>query len=114
MGRLPLSTTWVKRSLEPTFGYWKKRTIANLSHGEYTFEVSARYKSGEWSAPFQYTFSISPPWWHTWWARLVYIVALLFLIRGAVYWRTRNLKIRQQELECEVDSATKEIREKKR
>jgi two-component system, sensor histidine kinase ChiS len=47
-----------------------------LPYGTYTFQIRAIGESGEWSEPFEYTFTINPPWWHTWWAYTLY--ALIF------------------------------------
>ncbi len=85
----------------------------NLPPGKYKFKVRAIGDAQIWSEPFEYSFTILPPWWHTWWARLVYgIIALLFII-VIVRWRTANLKKRQKELLAQVRNATKEIREQK-
>jgi serine phosphatase RsbU (regulator of sigma subunit) len=66
-----------------------------------------------WSEPFEYTFTIKPPWWHTWLARTGYGIIALLLISGFVRWRTAKLKQRQKELVTEVRNATKEIRTQK-
>ena len=49
----------------------------NLNSGQYIFEVQAGNEWGYWSAPLRYAFTISPPWWGTWWFRLAFIAALL-------------------------------------
>lgn len=84
----------------------------NIDPGIYTFEVRSIGKNGIWSESFQYRFEISPPWWHTWWARVLYILLLLASVFGIIRWRTSSLKKRQIELEEEVKMATREIREK--
>jgi hypothetical protein len=102
-----LNTTWSKPTTEPKADY------RNLPYGTYTFKVRAIGESGEWSEPFEYTFTIHPPWWHTWWARTLYVLFILMLIFALIRWRTAKLKHRQKELETEVENATKEIREQK-
>ena len=52
-----------------------------------------------WSKPFEYAFTIYPPWWHSWWARAGYAITAVMLILGFVRWRTAKLKQRQKELE---------------
>ncbi|HKH62968.1 MAG TPA: histidine kinase, partial [Flavitalea sp.] len=49
---------------------------------------------GYWSEEFHYTFTIRPPWWHTWWAYILF--ALVFI--GLIYalFRYRLNKIRTQ------------------
>lgn len=99
-----LNTTWSQASSEPKADY------RNLPFGTYTFKIRAIGQSGKWSEPFEYTFTIHPPWWHTWWARTVYGLLFILLVWGFVRWRTAALKQRQEELETEVDIATREIR----
>ncbi len=55
-------------------------TYGNLSPGKYTFKVKAMNEAGVWSNISQYHFSITPPWWKTWWAYLFYISFALLLI----------------------------------
>jgi class 3 adenylate cyclase len=102
-----LNTKWSEANAE------SKADYRNLSYGNYTFKLRAIGESGHWSEAFEYTFTINPPWWHSWWARILYVLAAVFLIWYIVRWRTASLKQRQKELEIEVDNATTEIREQK-
>ncbi len=90
-----------------------KADYRNLPYGNFTFKVRAIGEAQKWSEPFDYTFTINPPWWHTWWARAGYGITALLLIIGYVRWRTARLKLRQKELVTEVRNATKEIRVQK-
>lgn len=45
----------------------------NLSHGRYTFKVKAIGAAQLWSEIFEYSFTIYPPWWKTWWAYVLYV-----------------------------------------
>jgi ligand-binding sensor domain-containing protein/class 3 adenylate cyclase len=102
-----LSTQWSKSTAETKADY------RNLSHGTYTFKLRTIGESGIWSEAFEYTFTIKPPWWHSWWARMLYALLTIFIIWYIVRWRTASLKQRQKELETEVDNATTEIRKQK-
>ncbi len=51
----------------------------DLPPGEYTFKVASKGYNGIWSQPAEFSFSISPPWWQTWYAYLGYLVVLAFL-----------------------------------
>jgi len=57
----------------------------NLSPGEYTFEVKSGNQAGNWSPSEKLMFTITPPFWDTWWFILgnVLIIGsiILFLIR---------------------------------
>lgn len=98
-----LSNTWSTPSHET------KAEYRNLSYGNYTFSLTAIGEAQIWSIPIEYNFTISPPWWHTWWARVLYLLLLLIILFGFINWRTAKLKKRQKELETEVKNATKEI-----
>ena len=74
-----------------------KADYRKLPYGKYNFKVCAIGEAQKWSEPFEYTFTINPPWWHTWWARTGYGITALLLIIGVVRWRTAKLKLRQKE-----------------
>lgn len=55
----------------------------NLDPGRYTFEVRAGNEWHSWSAPQRISFSITPPFWQTWWFRLLIaalVVGILWLL----------------------------------
>lgn len=85
----------------------------NLDYGEYTFEIYAENEIGEKTKKQTFSFRILPPWYHTWWARIFFILLFLLLVYLVINWRTKQLQIRQKELEKEVYTATEEIREQK-
>jgi len=58
---------------------------ANLEANDYTFEVMAGNEWGYWSQPVSLAFTITPPFWKTWWfvlfALLVTVSPLIVLVR---------------------------------
>ena len=65
-----------------------------LSPGTYTFILRAKLKNQDWSdaSTAQLTIRITPPFWRTWWAYLIYI-----LLAGAIVWYLlRNYKHKLQ------------------
>ena len=90
-----------------------KADYRNLPYGTFTFKVRAIGAAQKWSIPFEYTFLIRPPWWHTWVARIGYIVVTMLIVSAFARWRTANLKRRQKELEAEIENSTLLIREQK-
>jgi len=102
-----LSTKWSKPTEEGKADY------RNLPYGVYKFKVRAIGESGEWSEALEYEFTIHPPWWHTWWARTIYVLGALLILYLIFRWRIASLKARQKELEHEVDVATIEIRQQR-
>jgi len=103
-----LDTKWSTPSVETKADY------RNIPFGDYTFEVRAIGESQQWSEPLTYSFSILPPWWHTWWARGLYLFIGLFSVFMYVRWKTLKMKKRQKELETEVKLATAEILSQKK
>ncbi len=63
-----------------------------LPRGNYRFEVQSQNEDGYWSNSTAYAFSISPPWWATWWFRGVGLLALSFLSFSVYKYRTNQLK----------------------
>jgi signal transduction histidine kinase/ligand-binding sensor domain-containing protein len=98
-----LKDEWSEPNLESKAGF------RNLPHGNLTFKVKAIGQSQKWSEPFEYSFVILPPWWHTWWAKSFYIVIFLLVMMGLVHLRTRNLAIRSKKLQQTVEERTAEV-----
>jgi ligand-binding sensor domain-containing protein/signal transduction histidine kinase len=90
-----------------------KADYRSLPYGTYTFQVRSIGGAQKWSEPFEYSFSIDPPWWHTWWARSAYGLTALIIIFGIIILRTAKLSQRKRELEAEVSAATHSLREQK-
>lgn len=90
-----------------------KADYRNLSYGSHTFMVRAMGESQEWSDTLEYSFTILPPWYHTWLARTGYVIVAVLIVLGFVRWRTAQLKQRHKELEKQIKAATQEIREQK-
>jgi ligand-binding sensor domain-containing protein/signal transduction histidine kinase len=101
---LGLNNNWSVASKEAKADY------RNLPYGTYTFQIKAIGESGAWSEPFEYTFTIRPPWWHSWWAYLIYGFLLLGLIRrGHIFQKARTIrKERERSQQKELEQA-KEI-----
>jgi signal transduction histidine kinase len=82
-----------------------------LAPGNYKLIMQASNSSNEFVGPEKTLFiNISPPWWQTWWARSVFILALAFSLWGFIQYRSRNLKQRNVMLEEKVMHRTKELK----
>lgn len=86
-----------------------KAEYRNLPPGKHKFMIRGKSSFSEWSEPFIYEFTISPPWWKTWYARLGYFMLGIFIIWIIIKLRTHSLEKRQSELEFEIKKATDEI-----
>lgn len=102
----PLETKWSIGTNE------SKAEYRNIPPGSYVFEVYAVGKMGDKSHVAMQHIEVSPPWWMTVWAYLVYALLALVGFLVAHRLRTRVLKQRQKELEHIVQERTLEIQEK--
>lgn len=66
-----------------------------LQPGEYTFEVQAAYDNGEWGRKTRRTIIVEPPFWLTWWAKLLYALAITAVMTAGIkmYLRRQTVKI---------------------
>ncbi len=81
----------------------------NLSHGTYTFKVKAMNDDGYWSRELNYSFTIRPPWWRTWWFSTLVALVLVGGVYRFIQYRSRNLKQRNILLEKKVTERTHEL-----
>ncbi|WP_426192745.1 ligand-binding sensor domain-containing diguanylate cyclase [Massilia sp. DWR3-1-1] len=87
-------------------------TYTNLDPGSYRFEVKAANEQGIWSAQAAtVTIRILPPWWQTWWARLLGAVLATGLLVMLYRARVRSLTRRQKDLQALVAARTGELEE---
>ena len=68
----------------------------NLPAGSYIFKVKAMNSEGYWSNESQFAFTVSPPWWQTWWFYLV--LGGTFVLSIIVFIKTRERKLRHGKL----------------
>jgi signal transduction histidine kinase/DNA-binding response OmpR family regulator/ligand-binding sensor domain-containing protein len=52
---------------------------AQLPHGNYTFKVMGTTNGEVWSKPVELKIRIHPPFYKTWWAYMIYFIALVYL-----------------------------------
>lgn len=98
---------WSVPSAEPTIDYLR------LAHGDYVLMIRAAGESGVFGPATTYSFEVLPPWWYAWWAKILYLLALVMLVIYIVKRRTALLKARAVRLQKEVDKATIVIRQQK-
>ena len=85
---------------------------SNLSPGTYTFHVKASNSDGLWNeAGASFTFTISPPWWFTWWAYCVYALLIGGSIWAFTQYRSRVLRKENLVLEAKVNDRTKQLQQ---
>lgn len=89
-----------------------ERTFTNLHEGSYTFKVKAKNIYDQISTISEYSFIISPPWYRTTWAYILYVVCFILLIFIASTITSARLKKRNDQLESIVEERTQEISQK--
>ena len=72
-------------------------SYGNIQEGVYAFKLKARSPDGIWSEPFEYRFSVLPPWWRSWWAYSSYSIAFAVMV-----WIARRQIIKRERLKNEV------------
>jgi ligand-binding sensor domain-containing protein/DNA-binding CsgD family transcriptional regulator len=78
------------------WSHWDSHTekeYTNLPAGTYTFFVKARKSPSHESSVYQFTFSISPPWYQTIWAYAIYLILAMGFLFGILKyqsWRHRK------------------------
>ncbi|MBC7456533.1 MAG: diguanylate cyclase [Massilia sp.] len=88
----------------------RSATYTNLDPGSYRFEVKAANEQGNWSAQAaSVTIHILPPWWRTWWCRLLALLLSIGLLALAYRVRVRSLTRRGQQLQALVAARTVEL-----
>ena len=71
-------------------------TYSNLPPGDYTFMVRARRENGTWGNSAEFSFSVLPPFWQTWWFYSACGLAV-FLISYLIYsWRMNVINRRKE------------------
>jgi diguanylate cyclase (GGDEF)-like protein len=90
----------------------REATYTNLSPGSYTFKVRASNNDGKWNTtPAEIVIEVLPPWWGTWWFRILVALSAFVIAFGSVQFRIRNISRRNSELEQRVNGRTKQLQE---
>jgi ligand-binding sensor domain-containing protein/serine phosphatase RsbU (regulator of sigma subunit) len=85
-------------------------SYTNLNPGTYTFRVKASNFDGVWNEKgVSLQIVIAPPFWQTWWFRLLSIGLAGAVIAGAFKWRTAYLEKENRILEKKVNERTAEL-----
>ena len=85
----------------------------NLPEGRYTFKVRSRNVYGNISEEAAYTFEISPPWYRTTLAYIIFIIGGILLLYLIVKLNSRRLLRENLKLEGIITERTAEVRQQK-
>lgn len=103
--------------LEQNWNYVHNRrfvTYTTLPPGDYTFRVKASNNNGIWNEEgFALAITITPPFWQTWWFRLIAGILLAIIIYAVYRIRVKSIQSRNKMLESEVKLRTAELQKEK-
>ncbi len=86
-----------------------RKEYQTLDDGDYTFRLWGRDFAGNISGPVDFGFEVKPAPWNTWWAILLMILALVFVVFFGFRARVQALRAREKQLSELVDSRTREL-----
>lgn len=95
---------------------WKnlgdRRTLnlPKLSTGRYHLEVRAANNDGLWGDSTSVIIEILPPWWQTWWFRVLLMILTFSGLGGFFIYRVRRIQRQKEELEKVVAERTGELK----
>ena len=93
-------------------GTKREVNYTNLDPGTYIFEVKASNNDSLWNeAPLQIEVIIVPPFWMTWWFKLLGAVFVITSSLAYYFNRINRLKERQRFLEEKVEERTADLKE---
>jgi serine phosphatase RsbU (regulator of sigma subunit) len=98
--------------LDTAWSDWTTNHIkeySSLPNGKYTFRVKARNIFDNESTIAEFKFRILPPWYRTWWAYILYIIALTGLVTLLIKVNSRRLVREKRHLEQIVEERTQEV-----
>ncbi|HLE56537.1 MAG TPA: ATP-binding protein, partial [Rhodothermia bacterium] len=96
---------WVQAEHARTASY------TNVPPGEYVFRVKAANADGVWNEEGKsIAVIIAPPFWQTWWFRILAFFGFAGLLYAGYAFRVRQIEERNRMLEEEVDKATTSLR----
>ena len=88
-------------------GNKREAVYTKIPPGNYIFEINATNTSGKWSTHIaSLEVNITPPWWGTWWAMLLY----LFILISTAIWFFK-FKLHQQIIKKEIELKRREADE---
>ncbi|MCK9409045.1 MAG: histidine kinase [Bacteroidetes bacterium] len=77
-----------------------RKEYTNLSEGSYRFLVWGKEFQGVVSGPAEFQFTILPPFWKTWWFRLMVFVVIITVVLLAIrFYTSQQIKKKTEKIE---------------
>ena len=90
---------YLMQGLDKNWTYlWANRKVyfTNLAPGQYTFRLMAA-TNGHWGAEKQLTITITPPFWNTWWAWLIYASIIIAIGYSLVQTYQKRSRVKKKK-----------------
>lgn len=88
----------------------KEASYTNMPAGEYVFRVKAANNDGIWNEEgTSIKLIVRPPWWATWWFRMIIALFIVALLLGIYYYRLHSIYKQNHMLEGKVRQRTLEL-----
>jgi len=96
-------------------GEQRKAAYTNLNPGKYIFRVKASNNDGIWNDQGKSLIVIiTPPWYLTWWAYIIYISLFGAAVYGYIFYNERQAKLKYEVKLAHIEAEKeKELHEKK-
>lgn len=92
----------------------RKAAYTNLNPGEYFLRVNASNNDGFWAEnDTVLKIIITPPFWKTWWFKILFISLVISLTMGIIELRLQTLKRQRKQLEEKVIERTTQVLKQK-
>ncbi|MGL1888367.1 MAG: methyl-accepting chemotaxis protein [Reichenbachiella sp.] len=99
-----LDEDWIEAGNE------RKAFYTGVAPGDYVFKVKGSNNDGIWNdVPVEVSITIIPPFWATWWFRMVIVLLIIAGLVAFYKWRTRAAKEVRKLLERKVKEATEQV-----
>lgn len=70
----------------------------DLPPGDYEFMAQSRFNGGPWGEAVNHSFTITAPWWRSWWAYLLYAITISGTLLFIIYLIKTKIRIHNQLL----------------
>ncbi|MEO6721025.1 MAG: two-component regulator propeller domain-containing protein [Ferruginibacter sp.] len=93
-------------------GMSRSATYTNLDPGHYVFKVKGLNNAGEWSTrTIAVKLTITPPFWLTWWFRLLLFISIPGGAIAYYRWRVNAINHQKIKLQYQVDEQTRQLKQ---
>lgn len=110
--------SYMLENFDETWNQVKTKRVGrytNLPGGTYTLRLRGANSDGVWNQKGQsIRVIVVPPFWQTWWFRILVLFGLGITIAGGLRWRVKSVESRNRELERVVQKRTGDLEKRTR